>query len=100
MMDTEQFLLIKLAEECQEVAQRALKMAQFGSDEVQKGQDQTNAERLYGELDDLNGITLLLDEETTGFTYTPSLVAIEAKAEKVAKYRALSEKLGRVNPKE
>ena len=33
MMNLEQFYLLKLAEECSEVAQRALKQMQFGKNE-------------------------------------------------------------------
>ena len=35
-MTKTQFLLLKLAEECAEVAQRAIKQIQFGKDERQK----------------------------------------------------------------
>jgi len=49
-------LLWTLAEECAEVAQRASKAARFGLEEVQPGQEFTNAERLMHEYADLIGI--------------------------------------------
>jgi len=56
-------LLWTLAEECAEVAQRASKAARFGLEEVQPGQEFTNAERLMHEYADLVGILSLLVEE-------------------------------------
>tara|TARA_X000000950_G_C13542417_1_gene508132 strand:+ start:232 stop:540 length:309 start_codon:yes stop_codon:yes gene_type:complete len=52
-MSSDQFHLCKIAEECAEVAQRALKAQQFGLGEVQSGQDLTNLERLIAEFHDL-----------------------------------------------
>jgi NTP pyrophosphatase (non-canonical NTP hydrolase) len=52
-MTKQQFLLLKLSEECMEVAQRASKQIQFGKDEVQKDQLKTNQARLKDELLDL-----------------------------------------------
>ena len=50
-MNREQYLLGKLAEEGSEVAQMALKTQQFGLDEVYV--DESNRQRLHGELNDL-----------------------------------------------
>jgi len=96
MMTLQQYLLMKLAEECAEVAQRALKAAQFGLDEVQKGQDLNNAERIYGELNDLHSITILLNDTIPGFDYTPDMKAMKAKRNKLKKYKKLSEAQGQV----
>ena len=52
-MQSDQYHLCKIAEECTEVAQRALKAQQFGLGEVQPGQDQSNLERLVDEFHDL-----------------------------------------------
>lgn len=71
-MDYEQYLLGKLAEECAEVGQRALKAAQFGLDEVQPGQALDNAERLHAELDELQAIVELLNVHH-GLNYTLGL---------------------------
>lgn len=46
-------LLVILAEECGEVAVRVSKALRFGLDEVQPGQDATNAERIGQELQDV-----------------------------------------------
>lgn len=96
MMTLEQYLLGKLAEEANEVAQRALKAQQFGLDETQKGKDEDNAGRIYGELNDLNGIVALLNDNIEGFDYEPDPEAIAAKGNKVEKYKKLSKKQGRV----
>jgi NTP pyrophosphatase (non-canonical NTP hydrolase) len=58
-----QFLLLKLAEECAEVAQRAIKQMQFGKDEKQVDQPKSNAERLNDEITDLKVISYLLEIE-------------------------------------
>lgn len=52
-MQPDQYHLCKIAEECTEVAQRALKAQQFGLGEVQPGQDFDNLERLMDEFHDL-----------------------------------------------
>lgn len=52
MMNREQFLLCKLAEECNEAAQRALKQQQFGGKQQQKGYAK-NRDRLRGEILDV-----------------------------------------------
>jgi NTP pyrophosphatase (non-canonical NTP hydrolase) len=53
MLNVEQYLLAKLAEECGEVVQMALKSSYFGLDEVRQGQNLTNRQRLNFEIDDL-----------------------------------------------
>jgi NTP pyrophosphatase (non-canonical NTP hydrolase) len=63
MMTRTQFLLLKLSEECVEVAQRAAKQMQFGRNEIQKDQSLTNSERLVGELRDLAAVVNLLEKE-------------------------------------
>ena len=52
-MNTIEHLLTCLAEECDEVGQRVMKALRFGLDEIQPGQDFTNAERIVLELHDL-----------------------------------------------
>lgn len=53
MLTEDQYLLICLMEECDEVSQRASKALRFGLDEVQPGQPLSNAERIDVELTDL-----------------------------------------------
>jgi NTP pyrophosphatase (non-canonical NTP hydrolase) len=64
MMNKEQFLLLKLAEECMEVAQRCSKQIQFGSYEIQNTathkSELNNGERTKAELLDLFSIVHLL----------------------------------------
>ena len=60
-MNHEQFLLIKLAEECNEVAQQALKSAQFGLEEVYVPIGKSNAVRLVEELNDMIAILSIME---------------------------------------
>lgn len=98
-MKKTQFLLVKLAEECNEVAQRALKQFQFGPLEVQKGQDLTNAERLKQELVDLLSVyKLLIDElEIPEITSRELYEGLENKRKKLAKYLEYSILLGELS---
>lgn len=98
-MNRLQLLLNKLAEEGTEVAQIALKTAQFGLTEMCQGQHLTNAERTHQEIDDFFAAVEMLNEEY-GFGYTPNRERIEAKKAKVNKFAAYSESLGMVTPNE
>lgn len=95
-MDREQFLLTKLAEECSEVAQMALKTQQFGMNECKPGQKQTNKERLHGELHDLNAIVQMLNQECN-FEFKPSKEAIDKKIDRVDLFYGYSHTLGKVS---
>lgn len=55
-------LLDILIEECAEVIHRATKMKRFGVEEIQEGQNQTNAERLSEELGDVSAMVELVEE--------------------------------------
>lgn len=54
-------LLTILAEECCEVGQRVSKALRFGIDEIQPGQDLTNAERIMQEVGDLLAVLGMLE---------------------------------------
>lgn len=54
MLDEEQYILSKIAEEATEVAHRALKAQQYGMYEIQEGQEDTNVFRFIEELEQLN----------------------------------------------
>lgn len=101
MMTNTQYLLTKVAEEASEIAQIALKTAQFGMSEVYSGATNpdglTNAERLKGEINDLLGVVDMLIDESE-FVYMPDLAAIEAKKAKVRTFREYSRSLGLVEP--
>lgn len=93
MMTRNQYLLLKLSEECSEVAQRCSKQIQFGKDEIQKGQELTNQKRLHSELVDLTAIIQLLNEAGE-ITPIPNLEElIEQKKEKIKKYLRYSQEL-------
>lgn len=62
-MRRKEYLFMKLTEECAEVAQRACKQSLFGRNEIQKGQAQTNAERLRFETNDLLTVVRMLEDE-------------------------------------
>jgi hypothetical protein len=85
-MNTEKHLLSCLAEECAEVAQRALKSTRFGLDDVQQGQPFNNRERLIQEFNDLLGCIELLQERGH---LPPSIIeriAIDTKKARVLHY--------------
>ena len=94
-MTKQQFLLLKLSEECAEVAQRCSKQIQFGKDEKQKNQELTNKQRLSGELLDLLAVANLLAEcgEVLPTTVTDIDVATLQKKTKMQKYLDLSTEL-------
>lgn len=94
-MNRQQYLLNKLAEEAAEVAQIALKAAQFGLTETSPYHTDCNAERVHAELNDVLGIVRMLNEEFN-FSFIPDDVAMEAKKEKVNHYYAYSKQLGEV----
>jgi hypothetical protein len=86
MMNLQQHLLIKLAEECTEVGKVALKATIFGgSDHSPLDPNKTtNLQKLYEELDDLQASIELLND--TGFGYTPNPRNILNKKVKVIRY--------------
>jgi hypothetical protein len=96
MMTIRQFLLTKLAEECAEVAQRAIKQQQFGGLEIQKEQELTNRERLLNEYNDLIAIAEFLRERGEIPESDNLALVIEQKRFKVNKYLKLSQELGQV----
>lgn len=98
-MNRLQFLLNLLAEECTEVGQRASKAIRFGLNEVQKGQDLDNKERLHLELTDLVAVVLLLNNEFDfNFDFDElDWSAINAKHEKIEKFYEYSKKCGMIH---
>jgi hypothetical protein len=86
-MKKTEYLLVVLAEEGAEVAQRASKAIRFGLLEVQPGQEETNVRRLERELADVMATAELLglkvrDEDKA------------AKREKLKKYMGYSQQIG------
>lgn len=94
-MTHEQFLLNKLAEEASEIAQIALKTAQFGMTEKHPDLPLNNSERIQVELNDLLAV---VDELNTwcNFGFRPDYSAKINKIEKLNKYLGYSIQLGKV----
>lgn len=63
-MNKTEYLLVKLAEECVKTAQRATKALTFGLDEIQEGQELTNAERIVYEFNDI--VTIIIELKRLG----------------------------------
>lgn len=65
MLNREQYLLTKAAEECGEISQILLKTQQFGMDERRenKPEEPTNKERVHAEINDLMALIDMLNEE-------------------------------------
>jgi len=91
-MTRQDHLLIILAEECAEVAQRASKALRFGISETQPGQPFTNADRLTQEMGDLVGVYLIMVNE--GIVRYLSDMGIIYKKEKVKRFIGYSTRLG------
>lgn len=87
MMTAQQYILGKIAEEANEIAQRALKAQQFGIEQTEPGKEQDNGERLETEILDLmfwtdiairNNVLAPMDKEDfTGHRQTKLPVAFE-----------------------
>ena len=92
-MNRVEYLLAKVAEECCEVAQRAIKAQRFGVHEVQPGQPLSNRERLRLELADLKAVVELLEGETFD-SFSPLTHDVEAHKAKIAEYMNYSERCG------
>ena len=92
MLNREQLLLLHLAEECNEVAQRVSKILRFGIDEVQKGHTENNRRRLEMEITDWVAVHEMLMD--AGVVSEPRSSDIKAKKEKVRKFRKISEDRG------
>lgn len=99
-MQPDQYHLCKIAEECTEVAQRALKAQQFGLGEIQPGQPYTNFERLLQEFHDLfttfDNFVAMMPSEVPGET-VPGRDAMNERLAKMNKFLDLSKSLGQVD---
>lgn len=88
MLTREQHLLILIAEECAEVAQRATKALRFGLHEQRPGAAGNNLELLHAEMTDL----ITVYRELTSEPFTD--VAIETKRARMNRYIEYSRGLG------
>lgn len=90
MLTEEQYLLVCLMEECDEVSQRAAKALRFGLDETQPGQPLDNAARITEELTDL--WTIVDELEGRGSISRP--IVSETKRAKIARFMDYSRDQG------
>lgn len=95
-MNELQYYLTKLAEEASEIAQIALKTQQFGLHEKHPALQETNAERVHMELNDLLAVVDVLNEKFD-FGFHEDQYAQEQKKLKMLKYKQYSINLGLVN---
>lgn len=95
-MNRQEFLLTLLSEECAEVTQRCTKALRFGLDEVQTGQELSNAARINYEFCDLLSIhQTLVDEGYLPHMTNAEIQAAHAKKkQKATKYDKMSRDLG------
>lgn len=95
-MNRNEHLLMILAEECAEVAQRVSKALRFGLDEVQPGQDLTNEQRIWNEMNDLAGVSeMLIAARGSGGLCRD---AVDAKKAKVERFLVYSAECGTLTP--
>jgi len=97
-MTKQQYLLVKLAEECSELTKRATKMICFGNDEKYKD-NEPNYKRLIDEYNDVVATIKLLKIEGV-FKEIDDLIdpeKIRLKMEKVERYMKLSKERGLLN---
>ena len=95
MINRTEHLLICLAEECNEVAQRVSKALRFGLTEVQAGQNRTNAERIMDEFMDLTAVLAMLAEANQLDMDSSNMEAkLKAKVARVEKYMSIAREQG------
>lgn len=91
-MTKQEWLLVCLMEECNEVSQRVSKALRFGMDEVQPNQDLNNAQRIAMELDDLMTVVDML--QCMSAIDLPNADNQAVKKVKVKKYMDYARSLG------
>lgn len=103
MMTRQQYLFGKLAEECAELAQEAIKCQQFGVLHVfGNAEGVTNIERLNAEFNDVMGVVNMLNVDiATDFQTTPDSIVVDhdkvsAKMTKVLKWYDVAKSMGMV----
>lgn len=95
-MNETEYLLSLVAEECAEVAQRAIKAQRFGAFELQEGQDLNNAKRIIYELSDLLTVVKMLQERCVlpSVLFDMETQFTKAKREKIKKYMEYARSCG------
>lgn len=92
-MNRIEHLLDILGEECNEVAVRCSKAMRFGLQEIQPGQELTNAQRIMIEVNDVYAMLAMLNDAGV-IDPEPNLKAIEDKVFKVEKFLLYSKECG------
>ena len=91
-MNEIEYLLVKVAEECNEVSQRCTKALCFGMDEKQPGQPFDNKERILQEFNDLVAVMeMLFGKPVSGLVDQKQ---VDAKKSKIIKYMIYSMECG------
>ena len=98
-MTRTEHLLVILAEECNEVAQRCAKALRFGLREIEPGQRLTNADRIMQEYADLMALVDMLVEDQS-LPHGHLTLAIQQKRAKVKRFLNYSEECGTLSAKE
>lgn len=97
-MTKKEHLLTILSEECIETAQRVSKALRFGLQEIQPGQELTNAQRIVYEFNDILAMMEMLQSENAFNHHINGPVkdgdAIVKKKKKVEKFLELSKECG------
>ena len=93
-MNRGEHLLTCLGEECNEVGQRVSKALRFGLNEVQPGQEATNAQRITAELKDLWAVAIACAQAGLIPFPQPSIAEVERKKEKIERFMAISREQG------
>lgn len=96
-MNRKEHLFTIISEECNEVGQRASKALRFGVNEVQPGQELTNAQRLIYEFSDLMAVMEMLVDEGH-LPYVFDRIMIEKKKKKIEEYIQYSKIMGTLTP--
>lgn len=95
-MNREEHLLVIMAEECNEVGQRISKALRFGLSEVQRNQEENNAQRIVYEFSDLIAVYEMLRDE--GVIPDVKEYDLNVKKARVEKYLLHSKNNNRLDP--
>lgn len=93
-MNKEQMLLLKVAEECNEIAQVCSKAIRFGLYNNRPGEDLTNISRIIEEFKDLKAAIFRLECETEENINTINTTELQDRVLKIDKYLQVSRDLG------
>jgi NTP pyrophosphatase (non-canonical NTP hydrolase) len=94
-MRKSEYLLLKLAEECDEVGQRCSKQITFGPDEIQPGHEENNLQRLRYEVNDVLAMVSILGLMPDAITIA---AAVERRKVRLEKYWIKSTERGHTDP--